>query len=905
MQPELARQPEIIQGLRNLIQNAVDFAASTVWIDLDWTDAELRVAIGDDGPGYPPDLIGRIGDPFLGRRAAGRLTARPSGPATTAWASASSSPRRCSSAPAPASASATARRTTRAVPPEFARPTGAIVTVTWPRAGVSRPAVEPAGRRVKPSLNLPASDGPALLARVRRHGCVAPFPFAWPVLDLPEGALAALVSAVATLALAAILGPRLSFARAGRPAAAAPGGSACDFLINGASLKALTEPARALLDGLPAGGPRLAALAAHYAADCPTLRGDLEALVLYGAGFRHHCPRGDGTAYEIVGEPRGGAAWLSIRPASEEARALADAEAALARAGGELRFLRDVLDRAPVMAWSKAPDGQVVWANAAYRDRFDAPAGELPDHRIANAFGQVLEEVPLTPRGPGSRRRVAVAGRDDAEPRWYELSESPGAAGETVGFALDADDLVAAEASLRRFVETLTETFAHLPIGLAVFDKNRRLGLFNPALTDLVKIDAVWLAGRPSLRDFLERLRETRQMPEQKDFASWRRKLGELEEGARDGTYEENWQLPSGKIFRVTGRPHPQGALAFLFEDISSAIILERKYRSELELSQATLDRMSEAVAVFDASGMLVFVNSAFETPLGPRPDGAAERPRRRRDVRALGRALRPLAGLGAARRVRHRRRGAHQLDRRRRHPRRRQPAHAGRAAPRHLGARRLPRPRRRGGRHRPARPRPGPRRRRRRPRLRAAPAPRRGGGAEARRRHPRRASRRAPSRRSARRWPGLKDGLARARELRALAGAAAATGPLPELAAALAARGLTLACPPDAAAWPPDLRRAALALGLAAADLAAPGAGVTLDLATADGRRRLTARAAADPGARPSAEGVAAALARRVVEAAGGSLKLASADGAATLAADLPAPRGADDAPRDVARRA
>ena len=135
-----------------------------------------------------------------------------------------------------------------------------------------------------------------------------------------------------------------------------------------------------------------------------------------------------------------------------------------------------------------------------------------------------------------------------------------------------------------------------------------------------MKIDAVWLAGRPTLRDFLERLRETRQMPEQKDFASLRRKLCELEEGARDGTYEENWQLPSGKIFRVTGRPHPQGALAFLFEDISTAIILERKYRSELELSQATLDRMSEAVAVFDASGMLVFVNSAFERLWGLDP---------------------------------------------------------------------------------------------------------------------------------------------------------------------------------------------------------------------------------------------------------------------------------------------
>ncbi len=441
----------------------------------------------------------------------------------------------------------------------------------------------------------------------------------FPPLDVPEGLLAALVSAVATLVLTVRFAPRLPFVRAARTAAAA-GGIACDFLVDGASLKPLTEPARALLDGLPSGGSRLAALAAHHGADCPTLKADLEGLVLYGSGFRHHCPRGDGTAYEIVGEPRGGAAWLSIRPASEEARALADAEAELTRTGGELRFLRDVLDRAPVMAWSQAADGQVVWANAAYRDRFDAPSGDLPDHRIANAFGQVTEEVPLTARGPGSRRRVSVPDRDDAEPRWYELSETRGTCGETVGFALDADDLVAAEASLRRFVETLTETFAHLPIGLAVFDKNRRLGLFNPALTDLVKIDAVWLAGRPSLRDFLERLRETRQMPEQKDFTSFRRKLSELEEGARSGTYEENWQLPSGKIFRVTGRPHPQGALAFLFEDISSAIILERKYRSELELSQATLDRMSEAVAVFDASGMLIFVNSAFENLWGLDP---------------------------------------------------------------------------------------------------------------------------------------------------------------------------------------------------------------------------------------------------------------------------------------------
>ena len=67
-QPSMARSPEIVQGLRNLVQNAVDFAATTVWIDLDWDASELRLRIGDDGPGYPPELIGRIGDPFVRKR---------------------------------------------------------------------------------------------------------------------------------------------------------------------------------------------------------------------------------------------------------------------------------------------------------------------------------------------------------------------------------------------------------------------------------------------------------------------------------------------------------------------------------------------------------------------------------------------------------------------------------------------------------------------------------------------------------------------------------------------------------------------------------------------------------------------------------------------------------------------
>ncbi len=67
-QPSIRRQPEIIHGLRNLVQNAVDFAAGNVWISAQWTAESVSVRIVDDGRGFPPQLIGRIGDPFVRRR---------------------------------------------------------------------------------------------------------------------------------------------------------------------------------------------------------------------------------------------------------------------------------------------------------------------------------------------------------------------------------------------------------------------------------------------------------------------------------------------------------------------------------------------------------------------------------------------------------------------------------------------------------------------------------------------------------------------------------------------------------------------------------------------------------------------------------------------------------------------
>ncbi len=76
-QPIIDRQPEVIHGLRNLVQNAVDFAAAKVWIDIYWDDDRIHLKITDDGPGFPPQVMGRIGDPFVRLRRGSSANPRP------------------------------------------------------------------------------------------------------------------------------------------------------------------------------------------------------------------------------------------------------------------------------------------------------------------------------------------------------------------------------------------------------------------------------------------------------------------------------------------------------------------------------------------------------------------------------------------------------------------------------------------------------------------------------------------------------------------------------------------------------------------------------------------------------------------------------------------------------------
>ena len=67
-EPECARNPAILYGVGNILENAVDFARATVEVNAWWNTETVEIVISDDGAGFAPDILKRIGEPYLSRR---------------------------------------------------------------------------------------------------------------------------------------------------------------------------------------------------------------------------------------------------------------------------------------------------------------------------------------------------------------------------------------------------------------------------------------------------------------------------------------------------------------------------------------------------------------------------------------------------------------------------------------------------------------------------------------------------------------------------------------------------------------------------------------------------------------------------------------------------------------------
>lgn len=121
--PEIRRLPEIIYGLNNLIENAVGFAASRVDVSARWSADTIEIVVRDDGPGFPPTMLARLGEPYVSARG---QESRGGGLGLGFFIAKTLMER--------TGAQLEHRNRT---PPR----TGAVVTATWPRQAIEAPAM--------------------------------------------------------------------------------------------------------------------------------------------------------------------------------------------------------------------------------------------------------------------------------------------------------------------------------------------------------------------------------------------------------------------------------------------------------------------------------------------------------------------------------------------------------------------------------------------------------------------------------------------------------------------------------------------------------------------------------------------------------------------------------------------
>ena len=143
--------------------------------------------------------------------------------------------------------------------------------------------------------------------------------------------------------------------------------------------------------------------------------------------------------------------------------------------------------------------------------------------------------------------------------------------------------------------------------------------VFNPAWWIFWVWTRCFWPRAPGLEQVLFTLRELRMCPNPRIS---RHGAARFRNGTRreSGVFSEEWCLETGRIYHVSGRPQPGGALAFFFEDVTSDATLARSLRQEIELGQAVFDGLQDAVVAFNRQAIRLLSQRRYSRIWGEDP---------------------------------------------------------------------------------------------------------------------------------------------------------------------------------------------------------------------------------------------------------------------------------------------
>ena len=319
--------------------------------------------------------------------------------------------------------------------------------------------------------------------------------------------------------------------------------------------------------------------------------------------------RGEAVAFEVKGpagvvtvegRAAGALAWLRVSAVLGDDQGLPTAP----------RFAAFLNARASP-AWIAAADGSPVWVNSAWLKAVDAASLDEAAERGV-AFDRGADAIASEAANLGQRREsvrwLSLAGRRRA----FHITAQPLEGGGVGVWTDDLTDLEEAREETRRNIEAHDETLNRIDDAVVIFDKSKRLSFHNTAFAELWGLEPAWLTERPTHGEVLDRLRQRRRLPETADYAKW--KAAELDRYERLETEgDDMWSLPDGRTLRVVRQPHPLGGLLLLYSDITGELKMRAQYNALIQVQQATLDKLSDAVAVFGSDGRLRLHNESFE----------------------------------------------------------------------------------------------------------------------------------------------------------------------------------------------------------------------------------------------------------------------------------------------------
>lgn len=317
----------------------------------------------------------------------------------------------------------------------------------------------------------------------------------------------------------------------------------------------------------------------------------------------------------------------------------------LAAAHAERDRLQGALDHLPVPLWLRDQRTALHWCNRAYAQILGSTAAaaiaeqrELPFKPAKKGGGtklpgQMLAQDSLDHNAAATATAHIVAG---GQRRLMAVTEVPlPAAAGTLGIAQDITREETLEAEQKRNASANKELLEQLGSAIAIFDAQQKLEFYNSAFAQLWSLEDQYLNAAPRLGDLMEKLRETRRLPEQADFRkfkqSWLAMFTSL-----IAPHEDMLYLPNGRALRMLTVPHPMGGLMMTFEDVTSRLELESSYNTLIAVQKETLDNLTEGVAVYGGDGRLKLWNPAFARLWGLHPEDLADHPHINRIVEKM-----------------------------------------------------------------------------------------------------------------------------------------------------------------------------------------------------------------------------------------------------------------------------